>query len=598
MSYFHNKPNPNGYEDIFVSKLNSDLSSLLASTFIGGSTRDYAHAITIDSSGNLYVVGHTGSSNYPTTTGAYDSSPNGFYDGFVSKLSSDLSSLLASTFIGGNRSDSANAITIDSSGNLSVAGGTGSSNYPTTSGAYDSSHNGGQDVFVSKLNSDLSSLLASTFIGGSGGDDAHAITIDSSGNLYVAGWTGSSDYPTTTGAYDSSYNGRSDVFVSKLGSDLSSLLASTFIGGSSIDHAHAITINSSSNLYVTGSTDSSDYPTTTGAYDSSHNGGTDGFVSKFSSDLGGLSASTFIGGSGYDYAYTIAIDSSGKPYVAGTTYSSDYPTTEGAYDSSYNGGEVDIFVSKLDSDLGGLSASTFIGGNSTDWGYAITIDSSGNLYVVGHTGSSNYPTTTRAYDSSHNGDPDVFVSKLDRELSKICACDADGNPEEQFAPGQTVYVRGNGLLTNTSYRLWIQDEGVTEGKTLSVSEDPSGTQETNSTDANGTLAVTEIWTIPTDASVACGEYDIVADNNAGGTQGTYNTAHDAIDSASAAGFVVSVLPSDLNGDGKPTAADAVIALKMAVRGEYDRAADVSDDGHVTALDALMILQAAAEVISL
>jgi hypothetical protein len=582
-----------------VSKLSSDLSSLLASTFIGGSTRDYAHAITIDSSGNLYVVGHTGSSNYPTTTGAYDSSPNGFYDGFVSKLSSDLSSLLASTFIGGNRSDSANAITIDSSGNLYVAGGTGSSNYPTTEGAYDSSHNGGQDVFVSKLSSDLSSLLASTFIGGGGWDYANAITIDSSGNLYVAGYAGPPDYPTTEGVYDSSFNGGwSDVFVSKLDSDLGSLLASTFIGGGDCDCAHAITIDSSGNLYVAGSTGSSDYPTTGEAYDSSHNGGDDGFVSKLSSDLSSLLASTFIGGSDYDYAYVITIDPSGNLYVAGTTYSSNYPTTEGAYDSSHNGGEVDVFVSKLSSDLGGLSASTFIGGNSTDWAYAITINPSGNLYVAGNTGSSDYPITTRAYDSSHNGGRDVFVSKLDRELSKICACDADGNPEEQFAPGQTVYGRGNGLLANTSYKLWIQDEGVTEGKTLSVSEDPSGIQETNSTDANGTLAVTEIWTIPSEASVANGEYDIVADNNAYGTQGTYNAAHDEIDSASAAGFVVSVVPGDLNGDGKLTTADAAIALKMAVCGEYDRVADVSDDGHVTALDALMILQAAAEAISL
>ena len=519
-----------------MSKLSSDLSSLSASTFIGGSSYDSAYAITIDSSGNLYVAGVTESSDYPTTEGAYDS--NGHYDVFVSKLSSDLSSLLASTFIGGSSNEYAHAITIDPSGNPCVAGRTYSSDYPTTEGAYDSSHNGDYDVFVSKLSSDLGSLLASTFIGGSNRDHARAITIDSSGNLYVTGYTSSSNYPTTTGAYDSSHNG-DDVFVSKLSSDLGSLLASTFIGGSSSDIAYAITIDSSGNPYVAGYTSSSDYPTTEGAYDSSHNGDYDVFVSKLSSDLGSLLASTFIGGSNRDHARAITIDSSGNLYVTGYTSSPHYPTTTGAYDSSFNGGVRDVFVSKLSSDLSNLSAGTFIGGGSYDHARASTIDSSGNLYVTGYTSSSNYPTTADAYDSSHNGYDDVFVSKLDRELSKICACDADGNPEEQFAPGQTIYVWGNGLLANTEYNLWIQDEGVTEGKTLNTSEDPSGIQEMNSTDASGTLAVTGIWAINASASPTGDEWDIVADK-VGAGEGTYNAADDAIDSADVVGFVTPI----------------------------------------------------------
>jgi hypothetical protein len=513
------------------------IDPLLASTFIGGSSgTDVAYAIALDAADDVYVAGVAQSSNYPTTAGAYDSSHNGRTDVFVSKLSSDLSSLSASTFIGGSSYDSAYAITIDSSGNLYVAGVTESSDYPTTEGAYDS--NGHYDVFVSKLSSDLGSLLASTFIGGSSNEYAHAITIDPSGNPCVAGRTYSSDYPTTEGAYDSSHNGDYDVFVSKLSSDLSSLLASTFIGGSNRDHAHAITIDSSGNLYVTGYTSSSNYPTTTGAYDSSHNGD-DVFVSKLSSDLGSLLASTFIGGSNRDHARAITIDSSGNLYVTGYTSSSNYPTTTGAYDSSFNGGVRDVFVSKLSSDLSNLSAGTFIGGGSYDHARASTIDSSGNLYVTGYTSSSNYPTTADAYDSSHNGYDDVFVSKLDRELSKICACDADGNPEEQFAPGQTVYVWGNGLLANTEYNLWIQDEGVTEGKTLNTSEDPSGIQETNSTDASGTLAVTGIWAINASASPIGDEWDIVADK-VGAGECTYNAADDGIDSVSEVGFVTPI----------------------------------------------------------
>jgi len=409
----------NGGSDVFVSKLNSSLSNLLASTFIGGSSYyDYGQSITLDGDGNVYITGYTWSSDYPTTSGAYDESHNGYYDVFVSKLNSSLSNLLASTFIGGSSDDYGHSITLDGGGNVYITGRTSSSNYPTTSGAYDESFNGACDVFVSRLNSSLSNLLASTFIGGSGGDYSYSIALDGDRNVYITGVTSSSNYPTTSGAYDESFNGACDVFVSRLNSSLSNLLASTFIGGSNYDCGYSIALDGGGNVYITGRTYSSDYPTTSGAYDESHNGYWDVFVSRLNSSLSNLLASTFIGGSNYDYGYSIALDGGGNVYITGVTSSSNYPTTSGAYDESHNGG-YDVFVSKLNSSLSSLLASTFIGGSNYDCGYSIALDGGGNVYITGDTYSSNYPTTSGAYDESHNGGSDVFVSRLNSNLSKV-----------------------------------------------------------------------------------------------------------------------------------------------------------------------------------
>lgn len=201
--------------------------------------------------------------------------------------------LLASTFIGGSSHDMAYGLAVDSTDNVFVTGETRSSDYPTTTGAYDESYNTNRDVFVSKLNSDLSSLLASTFIGGSGDDNAHAIAIDSTDNIFITGDTDSNGYPTTPGAYDTSNNGGKDIFVSKLNNDLSILSASTFIGGSSCDHVYGLVIDPTDNVFISGTTGCrgaipSNYPTTPGAYDTTHNGDwtiRDAFVSKLDSDL-------------------------------------------------------------------------------------------------------------------------------------------------------------------------------------------------------------------------------------------------------------------------------------------------------------------------
>src|SRR3990172_7144934 len=421
----------NGFNDIFVSKLNSGLTSLLASTFLGGAVYDWGSSLTLDTSGDAYVTGETASTDFPTTSGAYDTSFNGYYDDvFVSKLNGGLTSLLASTFLGGSGDDYGDSLALDTSGNVYVTGATDWTDFPTTPGAYDTSYNGGNwngnDVFVSKLSGDLTSLLASTYLGGTAGESGRSIATDTRGNVYVTGYTYSSNFPTTIEAYDTSYNGGpyTDAFISKLNSGLTSLLASTFLGGSNGGDGESLTLDTSGNVYVTGYTESTDFPTTSGAYDTSFNGGYwgDVFVSKLNSGLTSLLASTFLGGLGIDSSKSLTLDTSGNVYVTGSTASSDFPTTSGAYDTSYNGSDWyavgDVFVSKLNSGLTSLLASTYLGGSSWDVGYSLTLDTSGNVYVTGSTDSADFPTTSGAYDTSLNGGyGDVFVSKLDGNLS-------------------------------------------------------------------------------------------------------------------------------------------------------------------------------------
>jgi hypothetical protein len=399
----------NGYCDAFVVKLNPNGSSLVYGTFIGGSSGDYGEGIAVDGGGNAYVTGWTYSSDFPTTPGAFDTSLDSD-DAFVVKLNPTGSSLSYGTFIGGSAFDHGEGIAVDVGGNAYVTGWTYSSDFLTTPGAFDTSHNGYSDAFVVKLDPDGSSLSYGTFIGGSSGDEGHGIAVDGGGNAYVTGLTRSSDFPTTSGAFDTSFGGYRNAFVVKLNPTGSSLSYGTFIGGSSWDWGYGIAVDGGGNAYVTGYTYSSDFPTTSGAFDTSLDGD-DAFVVKLNPTGSSLSYGTFIGGSDGDRGYGIAVDVGGYAYVTGDTYSSDFPTTAGAFDMSHND-DYDAFVVKLNPTGSSLSYGTFIGGSSGDRGYGIAVDVGGNAYVTGYTYSSDFPTTSGAFDTSYNGNDDAFVVKL------------------------------------------------------------------------------------------------------------------------------------------------------------------------------------------
>ncbi len=407
----------NSNYDIIISKFSSDLSSLLASTYLGGALNDFGQSVTLDSVGNVYVVGMSLSSDYPIIAGAYDNSHNTGFDVVITKLSSDLSApLLASTYLGGTGDDRGFSITLDNLNNVYVTGFSDSTDYPTTTGpVYDSLN----DVIITKLSSDLSApLLASTYLGGSGEDYSYSITLDSSGYIYVAGYSLSTDYPVTTGAYSETQNGFGDLIISKLSSAFT-LLAATYLGGGSTEiGGNSIILDNLENyVYVTGYSNSVDYPTTPGAYDRTHNGSNDLVISKLPSALNDLTASTYLGGSGFEYGgFSMARDSFGNVYVVGYTDSSDYPTTAKAYNKTSNGSN-DFIISRLNTGLTSLVASTYLGGTGDDKGFSIVLDSSGNVYVSGYGDSDDYPTTNRAYDRTHNAGYDLLISKIDKELS-------------------------------------------------------------------------------------------------------------------------------------------------------------------------------------
>ena len=391
--------NYNGKEDVFIAKFSSN-GSLLWSTFLGGNRSDFALSIAVDSEENVYITGYTNSRDFPVLN-AYDSSYNGEDDVFVAKFSSN-GSLLWSTFLGGTDRDWGYGIAVDSVGNIYVTGSTNSSDF-SVKNAYDSSHNYGYDAFVVKFSSN-GSLLWSTFLGGPDDDWGLDVAVDSRNNAYI---TGTTAYPYFKNA---SYYGdwgveNFDVFVAKFSSN-GSLLWTKFQEGNNNDWSYGIALDFAGNAYITGYTESEDFAVLT-AYESSFNGKMDVFVSKFSSN-GSLLWSTFLGGNDYDWGLDVVVDSEGNAYITGSTRSSDFPVKY-AYDFSCSG-DRDAFLAKFSSN-GSLLWNTFLGGKNYEYGLGVVVDSKENVYITGITNSSDF-SVKNAYDSSYNGDWDVFISKV------------------------------------------------------------------------------------------------------------------------------------------------------------------------------------------
>ncbi|MCL5671222.1 MAG: SBBP repeat-containing protein, partial [Acidobacteria bacterium] len=343
--------------DAFVAKLSASGSSLIYSSYLGGTGDDFASDIAADSNGNAYVAGFTSAANFPTTYGALQTSfGGGPFDGFVAKVGPSGTTLVYSTYLGGGGEDHVAAIALDASGNAYLTGQTNSPNFPTQGGfqpAYTATTRGSAlsnfpcfEAFVSKLNSAGTALIYSSYLGGTAASYGNGIALDSSWNAYVAGWTTSKDFPITPSAYETAYAGSDEAFVAKVTPAGDALAYATYLGDTNPDIANAIAVDASGNAYVVGYAYGGGFPVVSPLQMNS-GGFYDAIVAELNASGSGLVQSTYLGGTGDDYANDLALDASGNLYVAGATFSADFPTTTSALTTAYTGGSYDAWVAKI-----------------------------------------------------------------------------------------------------------------------------------------------------------------------------------------------------------------------------------------------------------
>ncbi|MHC4205616.1 MAG: ankyrin repeat domain-containing protein [Planctomycetota bacterium] len=340
------------------------------------------------------------------------------------------------TYFGGSANESSWAITLDDAGNVYVTGYTASPDFPTKPESYVSAAKGKGDVFVLKFDKELETILASALVGGSEDEVGYSILYDRKGYLYIAGYTGSEDFPVTPSAYCTKYNGgEGDAFILKMDKDLKSLTASTFLGGSSDEgdwYSAEMVMDKDGAIYIAGNTASADFPTTNGAYDVEYNGGgKDVFVSKFDSGLENLLASTLFGGSANDQiGRSLSLDTkTNEICIAGITFSPDFPTPPDAY-SRMVSGNLDGYVAKFTPDLTSLTRATIL---PSGWIYCMFIHENGDIYVGGHT-AVGLPATRHAFYKTFDKNIDQgFISRFSNDLTELkssTVLPGSGTPEQ------------------------------------------------------------------------------------------------------------------------------------------------------------------------
>jgi hypothetical protein len=433
------------------------IDPLVYSTYLGGGLDDFGSGIAVDSAGDAYVVGFTESADFPVTSGAFQTSLKGTSNAFVTKFNPTGSVLVYSTYVGGSNQDAGLGIAVDRAGNAYVIGSTFSTDFPVTPGAFQMTSGGGQDAFVTELDPSGSALVYSTYLGGGSFDSGYGIAVDAAGNAYVVGTTGSTNFPVTPGAFQTTCrnpNSCEDAFVTEINPSGSALIYSTYLGGSENTEGAGIALDGKGNAYVIGFTESIDFPVTPNAFQTTYGGYGDAFVAKLNPSGSALVYSTYLGGSGYDQGYSLAVDSAGNAYVTGSTSSTNFPVTPGAFQTTCNDDKRcakygDAFVAKLNPVGSALIYSSYLGGGYDDWGTGIVVDSEGNAYATGVTSSKNFPTTPGAFQTKccHTRQENAFLTKINPTGSALVYSTYLGGSENTTGSGIAVDSAGNAYIT-------------------------------------------------------------------------------------------------------------------------------------------------------
>ena len=412
------------------------------STRIGGSGEDTAPGVAVDASGAAYIVGTAAAADFPVTASAYRLSWAGIV---VFKLSPDGTALAYATYLGGSSTERPDGgIVVDGQGNAYVAGHTTSTDFTTTPGVIQSSLSSGVSAFVAKVSPDGSSLVFSTYLGGSGGGTwGGAVAVDVSGSVYVTGSTYATAFPSTAGVFQPAHAGGGDAFLTKLSPDATQIVHSGYLGGTAFETAGGLAVDAAGNAYVCGTTASGNFPLQS-ASQTQYGGGTgDAFVAKVDASGSGLLYSTYLGGTGKEDGWVLALDPAGNAYAAGRTASSDFPTTLGTRTFM---GVNDAFAAAY-SPSGALLYATCLGGTADDYANRGAVDAAGNLYLAGDTTSANFPAVGDTFTVQSR---DAHLSILN-PLGLLVFSTVFGGTGNDIARGLAVDAAGDAYVSGSTY---------------------------------------------------------------------------------------------------------------------------------------------------
>lgn len=392
--------NLSGSSDLFLVKLNASGNRVEFATYFGGNGPETSARISLGKNGEAWIAGVTGSSNLPGSVSGVDRYLDGANDLFLAKFNASTGSLIASTYLGGRGVETIGSVGVTAQGEPFVSGTTNSSDFPIPPFAYDRSFNGTWDGFVAVFEPNLTSLLYATYLGGAGQEDGFSSAAANDGGIWVTGATASADFPTTSNGYVRNPLGAEDIVLARLSSNLGVLEYSTLFGGSSTDYAAAVSLGFSGDVYITGFTESSDFPTSAAAFDRSLGGPRDAFVTVFKLNGTGFTYSTFLGGSSGDAGLSIDVDSQGRAYLAGWTDSPNLPLLR-SIDNSSQGREG--FLAVLEGQLGSPYFLSYAGGTNYDWAAVVKADRAGHVFAGGFSGSPDFPISANAPFANYSG---------------------------------------------------------------------------------------------------------------------------------------------------------------------------------------------------